>query len=414
MVDRKRRKSTAERFLPMTPPPPDAERTVGRGRGVALPEGASILVMKRGGVGDFVLLTPALRALRQRYPRARIDALVSSRIAERFLAACGLVDALFVMDRRLFESSPGEPLASRLAPLLRLGREFRSRRYDAVLCFNHLLLGADLSLFSALIRITGATHRIGLDCGTTGSFLSIGVPDAGFGARHEAEYPMALVEAIDATVEDPQPFVPLDASLRRRARALVADGSGRGASAPIIGMHPGCHQAFPARRWPAESFARLADRLFAEFGGRLLLLGGPEEAGLRLRVWAAMRSAMPCIATPESDDLMLTAALLEQCHLFVANDSGPMHIAAAVGTPTVGVFGLTNPEAWRPFMPAYPDRARAIFRDLPCRPCNYVGLHGGDGLGCDSRECLTGLGVERVAAAARDLLSRALGEAAHR
>ncbi len=371
---------------------------------VALPDDAAIILVKRGGLGDFILMTPALSALRARYPRARIDFVVSSNKAKDLLQHFNILDDIISMPNELFKSDPTANVSRRVSQMLELRHRLKGRHYDVAVCFNHLS-PEEVPFFSAIVIATGARYRVGLDCGTADGFFDIGVPDPGFGARHEAEYQTALVKALDAAVVDPQPWAPINEEWRRRARAYLANWADGKSTRPLIGMHPGSFHAYPMRRWMPERFAAAADQLYSEFGGRLLLLGGPEEIELRNHVRAELRSGVPCEILSGNDDLLLTAAIIGECDLFIGNDSGLMHLAAAVNTPTIGIFGMSNPCAWAPFMPAAPSRARTVYRDLACRPCNSVGLHGGDQRGCDTRDCLTGLSVEEVVAVARDVLT---------
>jgi ADP-heptose:LPS heptosyltransferase len=101
----------------------------------------------------------------------------------------------------------------------------------------------------------------------------------------------------------------------------------------------------------------------------------------------------------------VTAAALELADLFIGNDAGPMHLAAAVGTPTVAIFGLSNSEAWGPYTGGVPGRRAIVVKlDLPCMPCFYSGHLLGTPEGCATRDCLAMLGVDPVATAARKLL----------
>ena len=107
-------------------------------------------------------------------------------------------------------------------------------------------------------------------------------------------------------------------------------------------MHPGSGGYSTARRWAPERFAQLADTLFQDTGGQLILLGGPEEAELHQQIFELMQSDMPVRSFAGKGNIRVAAAILEQADLFIGNDSGLMHLAIAVGTPTVAIFGLTN------------------------------------------------------------------------
>jgi ADP-heptose:LPS heptosyltransferase len=170
-------------------------------------------------------------------------------------------------------------------------------------------------------------------------------------------------------------------------------------------VHPGSGGYSTARRWSPERFAQLADTLYADVGGQLLLVGGPEEAALHAQILGMMQSAMPARSLAGKGSVQVTAAVLELADLFIGNDAGPMHLAAAVGTPTVAIFGLSNSDAWGPYTGGVPGgRAIVVKLDLTCMPCFYSGHLLGTPEGCATRDCLAWLGVDPVATAARRLL----------
>jgi heptosyltransferase-2 len=170
-------------------------------------------------------------------------------------------------------------------------------------------------------------------------------------------------------------------------------------------MHPGSGGYSTARRWAPERFARLADILFHDVGGQLLLVGGPEEVDLHQQIIKQMHSAIPVRSLAGKGTIKVAAAVLELVDLFVGNDAGLMHLAVAVGAPTVVIFGLTNHKAWGPYTGGASDRHAAVVRlDLPCMPCFYRDHLLGTPEGCATRDCLAMLEVDPVAVAARRIL----------
>ncbi|MBV9708570.1 MAG: glycosyltransferase family 9 protein, partial [Chloroflexi bacterium] len=252
---------------------------------------------------------------------------------------------------------------------------------------------------------TGAKWRVGLDNGH-GWFLNVRVKDEGFGARHEAEYNMAIAQAVGSAIRNTNLTVPLTDEERRQARLFVyGDAEAESVERPIIAMHPGSGGYSTARRWAPERFAQLADTLFHDVGGQLLLLGGPEEAELHQQVIRDMHSGMPVRSLAGKGSIKVAAAVLELVDLFVGNDSALMHLATAVGAPTVAIFGLTNFKAWGPYTgDAKGQLATVVHLDLPCMPCFYRGHELGTPEGCATRDCLARLGVDPVAVAARRML----------
>jgi ADP-heptose:LPS heptosyltransferase len=372
---------------------------------ITLPANAHILVVKLAGIGDLLLATPALRALRESYPQARIDLLVTPDSAG-LLNDWQVISNVIVLDKYLFDY-PQQMLThpQNLLRLTPLWHALRGGHYDAVLLLHHLTLPFGRLKHQALMRATGAKWRVGLDNGH-GWFLNVRIKDEGFGAMHEAEYNMAVAQAAGATIRSRRLEVPLSEEERSKARELVyGEDAPASVARPIIAMHPGSGGYSTARRWAPERFAQLADTLFHDAGGQLLLLGGPEEAELHQQIMGMLQSGMPARSLAGRGSIRVAAAVLELVDLFVGNDSALMHLATAVGAPTVVIFGLTNDKAWGPYTgDATGNRATVVRLDLPCMPCFYRGHELGTPEGCTTRDCLAMLGVDPVAVAARRML----------
>src|SRR6266849_3721071 len=374
---------------------------------IILPPDAHILVVKLATIGDLLLATPSLRALRETYPQARIDLLVTPASAG-LLDGWELIDRVIMLDKYLFDY-PQQLLKNprNLLRLRPLWHDLRDTHYDAVLLLHHLTLPFGRLKHQLLLRATGAKWRVGLDNGH-GWFLNVRVKDNGFGAMHEAEYNLAVAEAVGAATSDKRLTVPLSEEDHLHAWQLLYEHEGPDSiKRPIIAMHPGSGSYSIARRWAPERFAQLADTLYSGVGGQLLLLGGPEEAELHQQITGIMQSAMPVRSFAGKGSIKVTAAVLEQVDLFVGNDSALVHVAVAVGTPTVAIFGLTNHKAWGPFTGSAPELERqavVVRLGLPCMPCFYRGHDLGTPEGCATRDCLALLGVGPVAAAAQRLL----------
>lgn len=372
---------------------------------ILLPPDARILVVKLATIGDLLLATPALRSLRESYPRATIDLLVTPSSAG-VLDDWDVINRVIVLDKYLFDH-PRQLLTKptnllKLRPLL---RELRSGHYDAALLMHHLTLFFGRRKHQVLMLATGAKYLVGLDNGH-GWFLNVKVPDRGFGGMHEAEYCLAVAEAVGGRTNEKWLTMPLSVEHRQQARQLVfGDLPAEQAAHPIIAMHPGSGGYSIARRWSPERFAQLVDTLYQDMGGQLLLVGGPEEAELHAHIMGLLRSGVPARSLAGKGKIQVTAATLELADLFIGNDAGPMHLAAAVGTPTVAIFGLSNSDAWGPYTGNHPDRkALVIKQDLPCMPCFYRGHELGTPEGCATRDCLATLGIDPVAVAAKRLL----------
>jgi heptosyltransferase-2 len=372
---------------------------------ISLPPNAHILVVKLAGIGDLLLATPALRALRETYPQARIDLLVTPDSA-RLLNGWEVINNIIILDKYVFDhlrQIVKHPQA--LLSLKDFWSTLQAGEYDAVLLLHHLTLPFGRLKHQLLMRATGAKWRVGLDNGH-GWFLNVHVKDDGFGAKHEAEYCMAIAEAVGATIRNKHLELPLSEDERRQARQLVyGDAMAKSVPHPIIAMHPGSGGYSTARRWAPERFAQLANTLFHDVGGQIFLMGGPEEVTLHQQIMDMLASNIPVRSLAGKGSIKVAVAVLELVDLFIGNDAGLMHLAVAVNTPTVAIFGLSNHKAWGPYTgDPTSKRATVVHLDLPCMPCFYRDHKLGTPEGCATRDCLAMLGVDLVATAARKML----------
>ena len=373
-----------------------------------------ILVAKLATPGDLLLATPALRALRRRYPAARLD-ILTTEASGQLVRESPLVDHVYTLDKYAFDA-PSALLRRpwRLLRPLPLLSALRRNNYDAVLLLHHLTLTFGQLKYRGLLAAIHARCAAGLDNGH-GSFLDLRVPDLGFGDRHEAEYALAVAGAVGAT-------------LPRGERGLRLEDLGwdevarhtQGAP-PLVAVHPGSGTYSTARRWPAERFAELAAALHDEHSASVVLVGDSSERELHERILAQLR-AERATSTQAALDWIVSEAgrhsprqlaqRLARCAVFIGNDSFPMHLAVAVGTPVVAIFGPSNARAWGPYVPDAPERAVVVRRDdLPCSPCFYHGHALGTPQGCPARPCLTELGIQPVLRAIRRALQGSLAGA---
>jgi heptosyltransferase-2 len=360
-----------------------------------------ILAVKLADLGDLLAVTPALQALRASYPTARIDLLVPPS-SESLLRGAPYVDRILAFDKFPFDRKRGLLSPQRLFLTLRFMLGLRMARYDTLVLFHHFATRWGTFKFAAVAYATGAHVRAGLDNGR-GGFLNMRVMDRGFGTVHEVDYWLELVRMLGAdTTPGYNPHIPVDDASRASVTEMLA-GSGRG---PLVAMHPGAGWYSRARIWPVENFAAVACGLGRSHAATVVVLGGPDEVEAASRLEKLVEGAGGGLLNLAGrTSIHETAALIERCDLFVGNDSGPMHIAAAVGTPVVAVFGPSNIRAWGPYTPpGAPFKHTVVSRDLPCMPCFYRGHSLGLREGCGTRECLTRLPPGPVLEACRGKL----------
>jgi ADP-heptose:LPS heptosyltransferase len=345
-----------------------------------------VLLVKFWGLGSLQLMTPAVRGLRRVHPGARLVLLTLEGNAE-FARRLGVFDEVIALD----VAQVGWPgLFTRIASAI-VG--LRARRFDAVLDFEFF------ARFSAVVSfLSGAPLTLG--------FASDGNRRGGLHRRlvdfdrswHVARNFRALAGAdIEREVELGE-FTPFPTGDRDRAEALAALISrGVVGAAPLVVLNPNAGALALERRWPVERFAELARRLALEDGAAVAVIGSAEErerAG-EVALRAGSRARVANLAGELSIGAL--AALLEDADAFVSNDSGPMHLAAALGTPTLGLFGPESPAGYAP----RGVRARALYRPPACSPC--INVHDDKLLVCvrGRAECMTNIGLEEVLAAVR-------------
>jgi ADP-heptose:LPS heptosyltransferase len=361
-----------------------------------------LVVVKLADLGDVLTATPALRALRNGFPDAEITALVTPHTAP-LLRGNDSVDHIVGFPKAWFDDPRGllrPERGSRAAVALsRLATHLRAQHFDAIVLLHHLTTDWGRAKYRALAWAAGTPIRAGLDDGH-GDFLTHRAIDLGFGERHEVDYWLDVVGTLCAAHPEPAMELHLsDDELRAGTVRWAAAALGPRA----VVLHPGSGAFSVARRWSPDRFARVGDAM-TDDGLQVAVLSGPGEEQLAESVRSAMERpshALGGIGSPRE-----LGAVLHNAALFIGNDSGVMHMAATVGVPVVGVFGLTNHRAWGPYPPA---AHRVVRLDLPCSPCLYSGFELGTPNGCPPRTCLTELEPRQVIAAARSLLQERLG-----
>jgi predicted lipopolysaccharide heptosyltransferase III len=326
----------------------------------------NILVIKLRYLGDVLLATPTLHALKEAYPAARLTVLVN-RWTEEILVGNRDVDDIMPLDR------------GSIVEQLRFALTVRRRRFDMVVD----LTDGDRAAF--LTRMSGASVRIGFNAEQRWTGRCYTTVVHGEAAAHRIERDLAALSPLNITVTDRIPRLWLTSEDEARAQELLAKFAVH-ADQPIVVIQPGARYWFKA--WPSERFAELADRLTDQFGCQVLVGGSQQEHDLTQRVVNQAKSRPISIAGPVT--IRTLAALLKRAALFVGNDTGAMHIATAVGTPVVGLFGPSNPAEWGP----RGGPAEVIYKGLDCRVCFHPTCQRGE------QNCMKLITVDEVMNAA--------------
>lgn len=344
-----------------------------------------ILVRANNWIGDVVMISPAVRALRRRFQSASI-AIVAKRWVLDALSGNPAYDELVEYDH--------EGAHRGLTGRLRLARRIREGGpVDLAVLFQKAF---DAALMA---RLAGARLRVGYATDGRRFLLTHALPRPP-ADRHHAEAFLDLARAVGCTEIDPLPSFHLGDRERSAAEAILAR-RGFGREPFLVALHPGASKE--ARAWHAERFGALAQRLRQRTGCRFVLIGAAGEQETLRRVRAGLPVA-DIVGPDDAPGLLVAAALIARCRLFVGNDSGPMHLAAALGVPTIGLFGPGRPANTAPR--GRPGTVLAIGRGYPCAPCRQDFFRECPPAPSGKPFCLEEIGVDEVEQAALRLLHR--------
>ncbi|MBF6590992.1 MAG: lipopolysaccharide heptosyltransferase II [Ktedonobacterales bacterium] len=352
-----------------------------------------ILVVRVDLLGDTVLSTPAVRALRRGYPSARIDMLVQPAMTGVLRGDPDLADVIGYNPHIWRSPSAWFQPRTWIAGYAML-RRLRGKHFD-------LAISVSGDIGSILTRLTNAQRRVGYTGEAYRGFLTDPVPGARYRAhQHEVRYVLRLAEAAGgiAAPEDARPWLRVDAEARRQVTALLRQGRHQlDVPGPVITMHAGARNG-QAKRWPPAHLAALADQLVEELGALVVLTGAPHEKPLADEV--ARLAHVPLLNLAGGTTIPQLVALLAESAVVVSGDSGPMHIACAVGARVVALHGPTDPDLSGPTAPD----AIVLRHRLWCAPCYDASATAECRFG--NPVCMKALAPRMVFAAVRRQLQR--------
>ncbi len=337
-----------------------------------------VLVINTFGIGDMVMTTPLLNSIRHGWPGAEVTLLVKAFGAERVVAGTGLVDhviRLGEMDRR------SVPAVARLALTL-----LRRSPFEACIVST----GKNPLLAGAAALASRAAWRVGEDVRGRGVFYTHRIP---FRPRlHTVLANLRLGRAAGLAASEEKLFFGMSDRDREFASAYLRR-NGVSDNDRVVGVQIGCNPTFSQKRWPVGHLAQLCRLMQDRRVGRPVLLGSRAEQAIAHEILAGARGQ---ILTAVGDTTLgQAAAVLERCDVAIGGDGGLLHVAAAVGTPTVAVFGPSDPRRNRP----WGDGHRVVSANLPCSPCYPARPHG-----CKDRRCMHAVAPSRVIEAVESVL----------
>lgn len=347
-----------------------------------------ILLIRPDHLGDAILTLPAIEALREALPRAELCALASPA-AGSVLERLPALDEVRTLDFPGLGRGAAKSAASPWRLALRTARELRRRRFTAA-----LVLRPDHWWGALIAWQAGIPQRIGFDLEDTAPFLTQALP---LRREHALLRNLRLAAALSGASPRKEATLrfPVAQADRAAARALLRQ-VGLGGDERYLCIHPGSGSRF--KHWETERWARVAERLEGTHDARVVFSGGESERGMVQDIIERMNA--PALNLAGRTDVGQLAACYEGAALVLGPDSGPLHLATAVGAPTVSLYGPADPVEFGPWGPA--GRHVTLLSLIACRPCRV--LDWGDD---DPRlhPCLRDIGVEQVLEAANALLS---------
>ncbi|MFN0159532.1 MAG: glycosyltransferase family 9 protein [Bacteroidota bacterium] len=331
-----------------------------------------ILLSRMKFIGDVVLTTPVIRSLRNAFPDA-------------YIAYMGEKNAVSLLEHNsnLNEIIPFDFSRPTLLEQPRVAWQLRRRKFDLAID----LFGNPRT--ALLTYLTGAKTRVGPARKGRGKLYTIQASDDGK-PKMAIDFHNQYIKAAGIEPTSDRTEIILTDDEKREARIYLQwldyERNPLDMTKPIIGIHPGA--TWPAKKWDADRFGQLADMIAAKLGVQIILTAGPGDSETTS---ATLKNSFANIKVVAGLPLRQLAAVISLCSAYVANDNGTMHIAAALGVPTVGIFGPGEEDIWFPY--SSDDGHVALRKDVPCHPC-HLDFCNREGEGY--MECMKLLSVQDV------------------
>lgn len=340
----------------------------------------NIVVIQTAFIGDALLTLPLVQVAQKMYPASRVDVVVTPRAKELFAHHPDIREAI-AFDKRVVDRG--------IRGLLRVAKRLRSRSYDLALIPHRSLRSAALALLGRV------PVRIGFDRSAGRMLFTSTIPYRP--DHHEIDRNLSLLAALHQKSKGRElpRLYPSEGDRKKVERLLVELEVGHPEN--LVAIAPGT--VWNTKRWLKEQFASLAVN-FDEAGLEVVLIGGTEDAVLCKDV-RMLSGSSHVHNTSGMLSLLQSAELIRRCKILVCNDSAPMHLGAAVGTPVVGIFGATVPAFG--FGPSGPFDVVVEMKGLKCRPCS---VHGGDKCPIKTFDCMNEISYDRVFRTAMEILAK--------
>lgn len=354
-----------------------------------------ILLINPFGIGDLLFSTALIRPLKQRFPGVGLYFICNKRTVD-ILDNNPFIERVYVFEKGDYKELWRSSKAECIKRFLKFLGHLKEERFNAAIDMS---LGHQYGFF---LKLIGVPERIGFDYKGRGRFLTKRLPFEGFEGRPIAEHYGDLLKFLDPALKPAkETLIYITVQDSTYADKFLGD-NGMTDEDTLIGIAPGGGVSFGIsnmhfKRWPERSFADLAKSIVKELGAKVLVIWGPGEEALAAGITGDARGGV-FMAPPTTIRQM--AALMRRCKAVVANDAGPLHVAAAAGVKVLGIFGPADEKVYGPYPPS--GRAMTAAHDIRCRPC-YKRFRVPD---CKDRVCLTDLAVNKVLGMVEGLIGR--------
>lgn len=345
-----------------------------------------ILVIKLIAIGDAVVALPTLRAIKKSFPKSHLAILITPRVKE-VVEGCPYVDEIIYYD--ILGEDKG------IKGLLKIIGQLRERKFDLV-----IELDLYYRITSLISYFSGIKNRVGFDLPGQGKRWLYTLPVHYLVNSHEVEAFLGSAEKIGADISAKELVeIWVGEEDKEYVTNFLAE-VGVSEEDLLVGIHPGTGPSAASRRWSAEKFGKLADWIIQKYGAKVIFTGVPSELEL-INESIKFMTTKPIVAAGRTN-LKQFAEITRRCKLFIVADTGPLHVAAAMKTRVIGIYGPNTPEKWGPYGKGH----ITIYKTLECSPCTKVYL--GQISKCKNPICMKEISVTDVEKAVEKILQTTL------
>lgn len=339
-----------------------------------------ILIVEAGGIGDMIMSTPALKAIRKKFSNSEITLLTVPRSAQA-LNNKRYANKILYFKQESFSKGPSSSTYNLVFSNLRLLWSLRRERFDTMIDLEAIETWKASLLRYIFYICVGAGNKVGRNSDGKGFFLDVKVNDDLFGRVHEVDRKLLIASTLGTEADDTKQEFYISTEDREFINDWLLD-SGIGDSRTIIAMQPGAF--VPTRQWKSEGFVEVAKKSYQKYKAQIILTGGSND-NVVYKIKDELNDIEPILAI--GFPLGRLGALLERVQLFISNDTGPFHIADALNIPFVVIFGPENSYRYGPYNTKSKSRIVTGMK-ISCSPClKYE---------CRTHECMESITSEMV------------------